>query len=108
LRAKLLRKKNSTVLPKKTPKSQSLEADPREEGPVLPRKDPALQGVQLSVYLPRWLWAALEEISASTVLPLRPGDKKERREYTRNEVIEYFLRNRVAAWRAEQSGEQKK
>lgn len=69
-----------------------MNSDPPEKGarPVLPPRDPAKKPKQSSVYLPKYLWDVLDEIAEASG------------EYTRNEVIQLFLEDRVRAWQEEQ------
>lgn len=62
----------------------------QEAEPVLPPRERTSK-VNKSVYLPAELWEALEVIAQASG------------EYSRNEVIEHFLRNRVNAWNREQA-----
>jgi len=63
------------------------------EGPVLPPK-PKRKMRGVSIYLDDGLWEKLDQIAKASG------------EYTRNEVVTVFLRNRVEAWEKEQ-GERK-
>lgn len=89
-------RKPSAVLPPKGFKGGGrVSTDSSEEGPVLPPKDPRLKSLGKSVYLPHTLWDALQEIADASG------------EYSRNEVIQKFLENRVSAWRKEQASKRK-
>jgi hypothetical protein len=73
-----------------------------EDGPVLPHKDPRLKNRNVTVTLPNWLWDALDEIMNATNATI----EEEEDHYSRNQVIKYFLENRVKAWRLEQAPKQ--
>jgi hypothetical protein len=63
-----------------------------DEGPVLPRKPKKKERPGRTIYLDPSVWERLDQIAEAT------GG-----EYSRNEVIEYFLLNRIAAWDREQA-----
>ena len=89
-------RKASAVLPPKGFKGGSrVNSESDGEGPVLPPKDPRQKSLGKSVYLPHTLWDALQEIANASG------------EYSRNEVIQKFLENRVLAWRKEQASKRK-
>lgn len=68
-----------------------MSSDPLEEGPVLPPRDPLRKPRGTTINLPQYLWDELDQIAESS------------KEYSRNEVIQLFLENRVTAWRKEQN-----
>lgn len=67
-----------------------MNVDP-DEGPVLPPKDPRRRSRGTTINLPQYMWDELDHISEASG------------EYSRNEVIQLFLENRIAAWHKEQS-----
>ena len=70
-----------------------MNGDPKngERPPVVPPRDPSKKPKQISVYLPKYIWDRLDEIARVSG------------EYTRNEIIQLFLENRIAAWLDEQT-----
>jgi hypothetical protein len=66
-----------------------MNSDPDDEGAVLPPKDPKKQLKQTTLALPVYMWDQLAEIARASG------------EYSRNEVIQLFLENRITAWHKE-------
>lgn len=86
-----LQRRPSVVLPpKRLQRPGKMSTDP-EEGPVLPPKDPRRKTRGTTINLPGYMWDELDRIAELSG------------EYSRNEVIQLFLENRIAAWHKEQS-----
>jgi hypothetical protein len=69
--------------------------DEDEDGPVIPPKDPRMKKENRTAYLAVWLWEELDAIAKASG------------EYSRNELMQLWLENRIAAWRKEQAREPK-
>ena len=84
----------SAVLPsRRVLEKRGMSADPGDDGPVLPPRDPRRKSRGTTVNLPVYMWDELDEIAEASG------------EYSRNEVIQLFLENRISAWRKEQSSQ---
>lgn len=70
-----------------------------DDGPMLPGRDPKLKVRGVTLYLEAWLWDELDAMVEATNAGIR--DKKEH--FSRNELIEFFLRGKAERWRREQA-----
>ena len=85
-------RRQSTVLPsKRAAGMRGMSTDAGDEGPVLPPRDPRRKPRGTTVNLPGYMWDQLDEIADASG------------EYSRNEVIQLFLENRILAWQREQA-----
>lgn len=85
------RRTSSVLPPRRLRGVEKMSPNSNEEWPVLPPKDPKQKPRGTTVNLPGYMWDQLDEIAKASG------------EYSRNEVIQFFLENRIAAWREEMS-----
>lgn len=84
------RRPSAVLPPKRMGRPGKMSVDP-EDGPVLPPRDPRRKSRGTTINLPEYVWDELDRIAEMSG------------EYSRNEVIQIFLENRIAAWNREQS-----
>ena len=85
------RRRSMVLPPKRLRDTNKMNSDPEDEGAVLPPKDPKQKLRQTTLALPVYMWDQLADIAKASG------------EYSRNEVIQLFLENRIAAWLKEQN-----
>lgn len=74
--------------------------DEKADEPLLPGRDPRHRILGRTLYLERWLWDALDSMVEATNAGIE--DKKDR--YSRNELIEFYLKAAHERWKKSAAG----
>jgi hypothetical protein len=69
--------------------------DDKQDGPLLPERDPQYKILGRTLYLERWLWDALDAMVVATNADM--VEKKDR--FSRNELIEFYLKAAHERWK---------